>query len=87
VHQPRELQEQTLQTLAASPFNKIRFCVFPKSYYVANKHDPELISFQTGADGKFALSRPYPVFWRLFEQRIVNLERLGIEADIILWHR
>lgn len=32
VHQTRELQELTLQTLAASPFNKIRFCVFPKSY-------------------------------------------------------
>src|ERR1017187_10286629 len=28
--QPEELQEQTLKTLAASPFNKIRFCVFPK---------------------------------------------------------
>ena len=32
VHQTRALQEQTLETLASSPFNKIRFCVFPKSY-------------------------------------------------------
>jgi hypothetical protein len=30
IHQPEELQRQTLETLAASPFNKIRFCVFPK---------------------------------------------------------
>ena len=30
VHQPRELQEQTLQTLAAAPFNRLRFCAFPK---------------------------------------------------------
>lgn len=30
--QSPELFEQTLQTLAASPFNKIRFCVFPKHY-------------------------------------------------------
>ena len=30
--QPEALQEQTLKTLAASPFNKIRFCVFPKRY-------------------------------------------------------
>ena len=29
IHQPRELQAQTLETLAASPFNKIRFCVMP----------------------------------------------------------
>ena len=28
-HQPEALQEQTLKALAAAPFNKIRFCVFP----------------------------------------------------------
>jgi hypothetical protein len=30
-HQNEKLEEQTLQTLAASPFNKIRMCVFPTS--------------------------------------------------------
>ncbi|MEY8356608.1 DUF5605 domain-containing protein [Lachnospiraceae bacterium 54-53] len=30
--QPEELQRQTLETLKNSPFNKIRFCVFPKHY-------------------------------------------------------
>lgn len=86
VHQPRELEEQTLKTLAASPFNKIRFCVFPKSYYVYVKNEPELFAFEKGSDGRFDLSRPDPVFWRHFEQRILDLQRLGIEADIILWH-
>ena len=86
VHQPRELQQQTLKTLASSPFNKIRFCVFPKSYYVANTNEPELFAFQKGADGKFDFSRPDPEFWRLFEQRVLDLQKLGIEADIILWH-
>ena len=86
VHQPRELQEQTLKTLAASPFNKLRFCVFPKSYYIANKNEPELFAFQKGADGKFDFSRPDPAFWRQFERRILDLQKLGIEADIILWH-
>jgi hypothetical protein len=86
VHQPRELQEQTLETLAAAPFNKIRFCVFPKSYYIANKNEPELFAFQKGTDGRFDFSRPDPVFWRHFEQRILDLQKLGIEADIILWH-
>ena len=86
VHQPLELQEQTLQTLAASPFNKIRFCVFPKSYYVANTNEPERFAFQKGADGKFDFSRPDLVFWRRFEQRILDLQKLGIQADIILWH-
>jgi len=85
VHQTRELQEQTLKTLAASPFNKIRFCVFPKSY-VYNRNEPELFAFQKIADRKFDFSRPDPAFWRHFEQRILDLEKLGIQADLILWH-
>lgn len=85
VHQTRELQEQTLDTLAASPFNKIRFCVFPKAY-TYNRNEPELFAFQKQADGKFNFDLPDPAFWRHFEQRIADLERLGIEADIILWH-
>ncbi|MHB8903053.1 MAG: DUF5060 domain-containing protein, partial [Thermoguttaceae bacterium] len=86
VHQPGALQQQTLETLAASPFNKIRFCVFPKSYHVANNNEPELFAFTKGADGKFDFGRPDPVFWRHFEQRVVDLQKLGIEADVILWH-
>lgn len=85
VHQPRELQEQTLKTLAASPFNKIRFCVFPKSYEY-NKNEPELFAFAKGAGGKFDFNRPAPMFWQHFEQRILDLQKLGIEADVILWH-
>jgi uncharacterized protein len=85
VHQTRELQEQTLKTLAESPFNKIRFCIFPKSY-VYNRNEPEFFAFQKGANGKFDFSRPDPAFWRHFEQCILDLQRLGIEADIILWH-
>jgi len=30
--QSEELQKKTLETLSSSPFNKIRFCVFPKHY-------------------------------------------------------
>ena len=85
VHQTRELQEQTLRTLAASPFNKIRFCVFPKSY-AYNQNEPELFPFVKGLDGKFDFSQPDPAFWRHLEQRVLDLQRLGIEADIILWH-
>jgi len=85
VHQTEELQQQTLQTLAASPFNKIRFCVFPKSY-TYNQNEPQRFAFAKGADGKFDFSRPDPAFWLHFEQRILDLQRLGIEADLILWH-
>jgi hypothetical protein len=85
IHQPRELQAQTLETLAASPFNKIRFCVFPKSY-AYNRNEPELFAFQKGADGRFDFTRPDPAFWRHLEERILDLQKLGIEADLILWH-
>jgi len=85
VHQPTELQEQTLKTLASSPFNKIRFCVFPKSY-AYNQNEPEMFPFEKGTNGKFDFNRPNPEFWRHFEKRILDLQKLGIEADIILWH-
>lgn len=85
-HQTEALQEQTLKTLAASPFNKIRFCVFPKAY-TYNKNEPPFFAFVKRADGKsFDFDRPDPAFWRHFERRILDLQRLGIEADIILWH-
>ncbi len=37
--QNEKLQEETLKSLKMSPFNKIRFCIFPK-HYLFNLHDP-----------------------------------------------
>lgn len=85
MHQPPETQEQTLETLATSPFNKIRFCVFPK-HYTYNKNEPDFFAFEKKADGSFDFGRPDVDFWRHFEARILDLQRLGIEADVILWH-
>ena len=85
IHQTPELQQRTLETLATSPFNKIRFCVFPKSY-TYNQNEPELFAFRRKADGTFDFDRPDPAFWHHLEQRILDLQRLGIEADLILWH-
>ena len=84
-HQTEELQQQTLKTLAASPFNKIRFCVFPKSY-TYNQNEPPNFAFQRKADKSFDHTRIDPAFWRHFEGRIADLMKLGIEADLILWH-
>jgi hypothetical protein len=84
-HQPEALQEQTLKTLAASPFNKIRFCIFPKSYDF-NRNEPERFAFRRQTDGTFDFERPDPGFWQRFERRILDLQALGIEADLILWH-
>ena len=71
--------------MASSPFNKIRFCIFPKSY-TYNTNEPELFAFKKGEGGKFDFDRPDPAFWRHLERRILDLQNLGIEADLILWH-
>ncbi len=84
-HQPDALQEQTLRTLADAPFNKIRFCVFPKSY-AYNTNEPSLFPFARRPDRTFDCDRPDPAYWRQFEGRILDLQKLGIEADLVLWH-
>lgn len=84
IHQPDELQEQTLKTLAAAPFNKVRMCIFPKRY-PWNTNEPALYPFE-GRPGNFDFSRFNPVFFRHLERRILDLQKLGIEADLILFH-
>lgn len=84
-HQPIALQEQTLGTLAKAPFNKLRLCVLPK-WYPHNRKEPPLYPFERGADGKFDLSRPNLAFYRLFDKRLADLGKLGIQADVILFH-
>ncbi len=85
IHQAPELQKQTLKTLAGAPFNKIRFCVFPKSYSY-NQNEPERFAFRKRTDGSIDFDRPDEAFWHHLERRILDLQKLGIEADLILWH-
>lgn len=83
--QPEPLQEQTLKTLAASPFNKIRFCVFPKRY-LWNTNEPILYPFEGVPTTNWDFARFNPKYFQHLEQRIADLQKLGIEADIILFH-
>ncbi len=84
VHQTEALQQQTLKTLAAAPFTKIRMCVFPKSYEY-NQNEPPLYPFPR-KDGQNDLSTFNVDFFQHFERRIGDLNRLGIQADLILFH-
>lgn len=84
-HQGRELEEQTLESLKQAPFNKIRMCVFPK-HYDYNLHEPEHCAFEGSLETGFDLTRFNPRFWRHLEQRLTELQDLGIEADLILLH-
>jgi hypothetical protein len=79
-HQPEQLQEQTIATLRTAPFNKMRMCVFPK-WYTYNRGEPRLHPFPSKDYTRFD-----PEFWRNLESRVRQLQALGIEADLILFH-
>jgi hypothetical protein len=83
--QPEPLQEQTLKTLATSPFNKIRFCVFPKRY-LWNTNEPILYPFVGEPATNWDFTRFNVKYFQHLEQRVLDLQKLGIEADIILFH-
>ncbi len=84
-HQENALREQTLSTLQHAPFNKLRMCVFPKSY-VYNDNEPPFYPFPRSADGTNDFSRFNPRFFQHLEQCIGRLLEFGIEADLILFH-
>lgn len=84
-HQTPELVEQTLQTLSTAPFNKVRMCLFPKSYDY-NQNDPQFYPFEKKKNGKWDVNRPNEAYWENIEQILTRLNSMGIQADIILFH-
>jgi hypothetical protein len=85
IHQTTQLQEQTLATLKTAPFNKMRMCVFPK-HYPFNQNEPDLHPYLTDADGRRDFCRPNPAYFRHLDRRVLDLQVLGVEADIIVFH-
>jgi hypothetical protein len=85
VQQGDALEEETLRTLAGAPFNKVRFCVFPK-HADYNHNEPVYYPFEGTPPNRWDFTRFNPEFFRHFEKRVRQLQDLGIEADIILFH-
>ncbi|PGY10664.1 DUF5605 domain-containing protein [Bacillus sp. AFS031507] len=85
VHQEENLIKQTLETLGTSPFNKLRMCVFPKSYSF-NTNEPPFYPYEGSIEEGWDNTRFNPLFFQHLEQRIIDLGKLGIEADLILFH-
>jgi hypothetical protein len=96
-----ELEEQTLATLRDAPFNKMRMCVFPKNYAFNRNEPPRYpfpgqptrerppLAFDLKAEPPsdyWDFSRFNPEYFRHLERRILDLQGLGIEADLILFH-
>ncbi len=94
IHMGNELQEITLHSLKESAFNKVRMCVFPKNYDLV-KEEPVLFPFmvkEVKNDSKgntiqvWDFDQFNPAFFQHLEKRIDDLNKLGIEADLILFH-
>lgn len=83
-HRTAEMEELTLRTLAAAPFNKVRMLVFPQAHGVKFMPPPRWPF--AGEPGRFDFTRFNPEFFRHLEQRVGQLRDLGIEADLILFH-
>ena len=85
IHQSEELQEETLASLKAAPFNKLRMCVFPK-HYEYNHNEPEFYPFVREVTGTSDWTRFDPAFFAHLERRIADLRAIGIQADLIVFH-
>jgi len=85
VHREERLQQETLAQLKNSPFNKVRFCIFPK-WYSFNHVEPPLFPYRKTDGGRFDLERFDPEYFRHIERRLRELDVLGIQADLILFH-
>lgn len=85
VHQEKALVDRTMETLSKAPFNKVRMCVFPK-HYDYNHNEPELFAFEKKRDGGFDMGRPCFAFFDELESRMKELDGMGIQCDLILFH-
>lgn len=85
LNRDRDLEGRTLNTLEKGPFNKVRFLVFPK-WMAFNHVEPPRFPYVKAADGRFDLDRFDAEFFAHYEARLKDLQALGIEADIILFH-
>ena len=84
-HQDDALVEQTLASLKAAPFNKVRMCVFPK-HYDYNHNEPPCYAFEKNADGGWDVNRPCIAFWHRFEKILKRIAEMDIQIDLILFH-
>ncbi|GAT62172.1 DUF5605 domain-containing protein [Paludibacter jiangxiensis] len=85
VHQGDSLAEVTLKTLSKGYFNKMRMCIFPKDYDW-NKKEPFLYPFEGKPLTDWDYTKFNPAYFRNIEKRIAQLDSLGIEADLIVFH-
>lgn len=85
IHQELALVDETMDTLQKAPFNKVRFCIFPKSYEY-NQNEPQNYAFHRDEEGNCDVNHPDHTFWNHLEAGIIQLEEMRIQSDLILLH-
>lgn len=84
-HQEDAILNETIESLAQAPFNKVRMCVFPKHYHY-NHNEPRFYPFAKREDGSWDVEHPCFAFWDDFENTMKRLMDLDIQIDLILFH-
>jgi len=85
-HQPEALMRTTLETLERYRFNKVRMCIFPKRFGDFINNEPEHYPYKGTAPDQWDKTRFNPAFFHHLEQAILDLQAIGVEADLILFH-
>ncbi len=85
IHLGDKIEGQTLASLKKAPFNKVRMCVLPK-WYNYNRLEPPRYPFAGKPPKEWDFTLFNPDFFRHVEERVLDLQKLGIEADVILFH-
>lgn len=84
-HQPEAKRRETLASLKAAPFNKIRMLVFPNASVTTNE---ALFPYAKTGEGDRDWDPTVfnSAYFQRLEQCVAALGDLGIQADLILFH-
>lgn len=84
LYRPPADQEQTVRTLAASPFNKDRMILLPTNG--APRPPAVAFPFVWSEQAGWDFDRFDPAYFHNLEKRLAELRDIGVEADLILFH-
>jgi len=90
MHAPGDYPQRTLNSLKESGFNKIRCLFFIQNISAAGSEadaeEARIFPYEKKADGSWDFDRPNPAYYQKVEQKILDLQRIGVECDLILFH-
>ena len=84
-HQGDSLNNFTFETLSRGYFNKVRMNIFFEYFRWSGK-DPLIFPYEKKADNSWDFTRFNPGYFQIIDNRIRQLDSLGIEADIIVFN-